>query len=248
MWPVANTLSNSLRSSSAGWRCKISKIVRPIASSRDTPCSAGFAFAIPRLNAIRAVDDVQADRQRVDDLLGEPALLVDLARSRRDFRLESMRVLGVAQRRREEVGDRREKEPVLGGQNAARPGGNGAEFLAPSEQRHGNHTISREPIVEAKQLFDGGRRRVVVRGSPGAPEAVEAPEPEARVSAIELAGNRRENPGHDRADRIAGRQRRSDLCDSGERAGNRPGGPMPLWGGKGYLGHDVWPAAGEGTR
>ena len=81
--PVSNTSSNSLRSSSAGCRCKISKIVRPIASSRDTPCSPVSRFAIPRLNAIGAVDHVQTDGKRIDDLFGEASLLVDLARSRR---------------------------------------------------------------------------------------------------------------------------------------------------------------------
>ena len=46
---------------------------------------ARLALAVPGLNAIRAVDHIQAHRQRVDDLFGESALLVDFARAGRHF-------------------------------------------------------------------------------------------------------------------------------------------------------------------
>ena len=67
-------------------------------------------------------------RQRIDDLLGEAALLVDLARARRDLRLEAMRVLGAAERGREQIGD--------GGRETPRPRrtacGRAARTRAPS--------------------------------------------------------------------------------------------------------------------
>src|SRR5262249_43386765 len=49
---------------------------------------ARLAFSIPRLNAIRPIDHVQTDRQRVDDLFSEATLLIDLPRARRDFGFE----------------------------------------------------------------------------------------------------------------------------------------------------------------
>ena len=119
--PVSNTLSNSLRSS-------LGRLAMQDLEDRPADrffarhaLQPGLALAIPRLNAVLAVDHVEADRQRIDDLLGEAALLVDLARARRHLGLEAVRVLGVAQRRREQVGDRR-RERAGPRRTASRPG------------------------------------------------------------------------------------------------------------------------------
>src|SRR5262249_471626 len=58
---------------------------------------ARLALAVPRLDAIRAIDHVEADRKRIDDLLGEASLLVDLPRSRGNLRLETRGMFGIAQ-------------------------------------------------------------------------------------------------------------------------------------------------------
>ncbi len=55
--------------------------------ARDT-LHSGFAFAIPCLNAILAIDHVQSERERVDDLLGEDPFAIDLRGARFDFNFE----------------------------------------------------------------------------------------------------------------------------------------------------------------
>jgi hypothetical protein len=48
----------------------------------------GFPLAIPRLDAVLAIDHVETQRQRVHDLLHEMPLLGELSRLDLDFRLE----------------------------------------------------------------------------------------------------------------------------------------------------------------
>ena len=178
----------------------------------------GLALAIPRLNAILAVDHVEADRQRVDDLLGESPLLVDLARPRRDLRLEAMGVLGVAERRREQVGDRGEKELVLGGQRPTWPGGEGAELLAAGEQACGDEAVACETVVAAQQLFDGRGRRVVVGDGPGAAKPVEPAQPEAGLAPSSSLATAARIPGMTAPTESPVGERGSDLGDRCQRA------------------------------
>ena len=95
-----------------------------------------------------------------------------------------MGVLGAAERRREQIRDRREKDPVFRGQGPAGPRGHCAECLTSGKQRCGNDTVAGDTIVETEQFFDGSGGRVVVRDSPSAPKPVDAAQPEAGVSAV----------------------------------------------------------------
>ena len=164
---------------------------------------AGLALAVPGLDAILAVDHVEADRQRVDDLLGEPPLLLDLARARRHFRLEPVRVFGVAQRRSEQVGDGRDEDRVLAGERAARPHGERAELLSSGQETHRDESVAGALAAVRELLGDRLGGRVVLRDRPGAPKAVEAAEPEGGLGAVELrrdrgqhAGDRPHRPNH----------------------------------------------------
>ena len=90
---------------------------------------AGLALSIPRLHAVFAVDDVESDRQRVDDPLDEAALLVVLPRAQRDLDLELPRPLGVGEPRDEHVRDHAQDEMVFDAERGRSTERNGAEWL-----------------------------------------------------------------------------------------------------------------------
>ena len=115
-----------------------------------------------------------------------------------------------------------------------------AERLTAGQQWRGDDAVASLRRRRAEAVLRPRRRGVVVGDGPGATEAVDAAQPEARVSAIELTRDGGEDAGHDRADRIAGREGRGDLGDGRQRARNRPGRPSEWWSGERYLGHDVW--------
>jgi hypothetical protein len=68
---------------------------------------------VPGLDPEVAVDDVQPHRQRIDHLGHEPLLLLDLGSALGHFALEPLRVLRVAEHRREDVGNGAEEELLL---------------------------------------------------------------------------------------------------------------------------------------
>ena len=72
---------------------------------------AGLPLAVPALDPVVAVDDVEADRQAVDDEAGEAAVLLDLARLGRHLAGEVGRQLDRGEVGRQDVGhDRQELE------------------------------------------------------------------------------------------------------------------------------------------
>ena len=88
---------------------------------------ARLALAVPDRDAVLAVDHVQADRQRVDDALGDAALAVDLARALDDLALQALRVRGLPQHGGEDVGDGRRGSACCPGESRG-----GARTSAPS--------------------------------------------------------------------------------------------------------------------
>src|SRR4051812_4276523 len=77
------------------------------------PLRSSFALAIPEADPVLAIDHVEADRKRVDDLLGEPALLLDLAEAELDLALQLPRTLRIREKRRDEISERDEEEEIL---------------------------------------------------------------------------------------------------------------------------------------
>ena len=79
---------------------------------------SGLALAVPGLNAVFAVDHVETDGKRVDDLLGEATLLLDLLRAEAHLDRHLLRVLGVGDRRGQQVGNGGEDNALLGVERA----------------------------------------------------------------------------------------------------------------------------------
>src|SRR5205823_3851148 len=88
--------------------------------ARDT-LHTRLAFAIPRLNTVVAIDDVQTNGKRIDDLRREAALLLDLHRALDDFALEASRVLCGTERCGKHVGDDIEEHSLVRGEGLAAP-------------------------------------------------------------------------------------------------------------------------------
>ena len=93
----------------------------------------GFAFAVPRLNPILPIDHIQPDGQRIDDLGGESALLLDLHRTFDNLTLEAASVFRSTERRGEHVGDDVEEDALIR-----------REGLLTSEDQSAQHAMSRQ--------------------------------------------------------------------------------------------------------
>src|SRR5688572_32502054 len=72
---------------------------------------AHFAVAVPGLHTVVTIDDVEAERQRVDDARGQPPFHLDLMRRARNLTREPVDIFGVGQLRREEICHDREYLP-----------------------------------------------------------------------------------------------------------------------------------------
>ena len=97
---------------------------------------ARFTLAIPSLNAVLAIDDVETDGKRIDDFGREPPLFLDLHRALDDFTLEATRVLGGAQRRRKHVGHDIEEDALVGIERVSAPENESAKHSMPRQQTH----------------------------------------------------------------------------------------------------------------
>ena len=75
---------------------------------------ADLALAIPELHLVVAIDDVDAERKRVDDLLDEPTLLVHLRRVRVALRRQRLGLRRVAAEQRQQVHDGTERSERVG--------------------------------------------------------------------------------------------------------------------------------------
>ena len=133
----------------AGWRVSTSNTGRPITSVAAHALGAGLPLPVPDLNAVLAVDDVEAHRQAVDDQADEAALLLDFPRLDRHFVCEIGRQLRGGEIGREKAGQDFEHAGA-----GVAPGREGrleqAQPLALMDQRQAEHAR-------------GGRRKTVQR-------------------------------------------------------------------------------------
>src|SRR5437868_6202971 len=104
---------------------------------------ARLALPIPCLNAVLAIDHIQADGQGIDDLGGEAALLFDLHRPLDDFALEAARVFGRAQRRGEHVSYGKEDQPLVCFQRLTPSNDERAEDAMAGEEAHADKAAAR---------------------------------------------------------------------------------------------------------
>ena len=121
---------------------------------------ARLALAIPHGDAVLAVDDVQADRQRVDDAFGDAALAIDLARAVDDLGLEALRVCSLAQHGCEDVGHGGEKRVLVGIERRRRRQHESAERITRRIEPDDEHLfVGSAGLHEASTNGgDGGRR------------------------------------------------------------------------------------------
>ena len=193
----------------------------------------GLALAVPRLNAVLAIDHVQAERQRVDDLLGEDPLAIDLGGARLDFDFEAMRVFGTAERRREQIGDGDDEEVILRREIASRPKRQRAEVVAARRESCDDEAVvgQRRGYLRslAKLLFDRRRRRGISRHRPRAPKSIDAAQPQRRLRSVELADRSRQHSRQNGFDRFAGGEPGRDLGDRRKRARRVLPGTGPRW-------------------
>ena len=115
-----------------------------------------------------------------------------------------MCILGATKRRREHIGDRREKETVLGCQRATRTGRQRTKRVLSSDQSCDDELIGLGARAKPQLPFDSSRCRWVARYGPRSPQAVDTPEPERRVRAMELTRYSRKDSGHNVANRVTG--------------------------------------------
>jgi hypothetical protein len=104
--PDSKASSNSCFSSGAGCRCSTSKIVRPMASVRETPCSPVSRLWFQAWIRYSPVDHVEPDRQGVHDALDELPLVGNLADAGDHLTLELAQARIPVHRNAEEVGYR----------------------------------------------------------------------------------------------------------------------------------------------
>ena len=149
---------------------------------------ARLALAVPALDAVVAVDDVEAERQAVDDEAGEAPVLLDLARLRRHLAGEVGGQLDRGEIRRQEIrhdGQHLEIGRVRRG--AAPPAARAARPRA----RAGSDA---SPAVAAGRRASGPARAGPAPAVPGPRGTSSSPAPEARRSpprpARRVAGSR----------------------------------------------------------
>ncbi len=158
----------------------------PVEDLKDRPADrfltrdalhAGFTLAIPRLNAVLPIDDIETERQRVDDLLGEDALAVDLDRAGLDFNLELAAFLRVRELGREKIGDGGHEHPLVSAQrprHAYRERA-GASGTRPDRRHHQAVDFLRR---RCQRRFDLLRRHRVFATAPGPSQAFEPVQPD----------------------------------------------------------------------
>ena len=169
---------------------------------------AGLALPVPSLDAILAIDDVESDRQRVDDLGGEAALLLDLHRALDDFALETPGIIGGAEGRREHIGDGEEEEALVG-----------RERLLAAQDERAEHAMTGEEPNAAESA--SGIVAIVQKGGDVSEVylVLTRTEPERALVSPELSADGYDNARRHGADRLTGGERRCDLRDGSETCG-----------------------------
>ena len=144
---------------------------------------AGLPLPVPALDAVVAIDDVEAERQAVDDEAGEAAVLLDLAGLRRHLAGQVGRELDRGEIRRQEIRDDGqhlgiERVARRAGPRAAPAGrlraraGSGASRAAPAARRaSGPARAGPAPAAPApaRKAVDPGSRCHTVTASTGTP-------------------------------------------------------------------------------
>ena len=143
---------------------------------------AHFAVAVPGLDAILAIDDVEAERQRVDDARGEPSLGFHFARAAGDFSRQAMNVFGVRELGREQVRHDREYFARLSGHRRRTADGKDADALALADEPASDNTRQRVRLGSSLHIAGGEKRRA---GDDRPQEAVVRIQPETDFGGVE---------------------------------------------------------------
>ena len=144
-----------------------------------------FPVAVPGLHAVLAINDVQAERQRVDDAGGEAPLRLNLAGRAGHFSGQAVHVLGVRQLGSEQVGNDGEHVARVSGYGVGATDGQDPDALSHRDQPRaitplGSSFRRRPPSTD---VVDSQERRARNRRS--AQGAAAGIQPEAHFGRVE---------------------------------------------------------------